>query len=115
MFPPDIKHYLKEFKRILKSDGLCYATVFLYDDQILASARRTNLTPFNLQFEYELVEGVRLNDPVYPTGAVAYTKSFIGTLLLETGMTMVREPLKGSWSGYYKEPEDGQDVLILGP
>lgn len=113
MFPPDIKHYLKEFKRILKQDGLCYVTVFLYNNEILDSARKTNLTPFNLRFEYELIEGVRLNDPAYPTGAVAYTESFINTLLLETGMQMARDPLKGSWSGYYSDADDGQDVLIL--
>ena len=28
MFPPDIKHYLKEFERVLKKGGLIYATVF---------------------------------------------------------------------------------------
>jgi ubiquinone/menaquinone biosynthesis C-methylase UbiE len=103
MFPPDIKHYLKEFKRILKPGGLCYATVFLYSQEILDSARKTNLTPFNL----------RLNDPVYPTGAVAYTASFMRALLFGTGMQMAREPLRGAWSGYYKDPHDGQDVLIL--
>ncbi len=27
MFPPDIKHYLREFKRVLKPHGLVYATV----------------------------------------------------------------------------------------
>jgi len=112
MFPYDIKHYLKEFERVLKKGGLIYATVFLYNDNILDSARRTNLTPFNLRFEYELIDGVRLNDPVYPTGAVAFTDKFIDGLLDGSGLFKVRT-LNGAWSGYYNEPHDGQDVLIL--
>ena len=52
MFRLDIEHYLREFRRLLKLDGLVYATTFIYDDDILASARKTNLTPFNLRFEY---------------------------------------------------------------
>jgi len=112
MFPTDIKHYIKEFRRVLKKNALIYATVFIYNDQILDAARRTNLTPFNLRFEYELVEGVRLNDPVYPTGAVAYTDNFIDSLIVDSGFFRSRT-LKGGWSGYYNEPEDGQDVLIL--
>ena len=112
MFPYDIKHYLKEFKRVLKKGALIYTTVFLYSDEILDSARRTNLTPFNLRFEYELIEGILLNDPVYPTGAIAYTEKFINGLLEGSGLFKVRT-LNGAWSGYYKVPDDGQDVLIL--
>ena len=112
MFPFDIQHYLKEFGRVLKKGGLIYATVFLYNDEIIDSARRTNLTPFNLRFEHELIAGIRLNDPVYPTGAVAYTQLFINSLLEGSGLFYART-LNGGWSGYYKDPDDGQDVLIL--
>jgi len=112
MFPYDIKHYLKEFERVLKKGGLIYATVFLYDDEIIHSARLTNLTPFNLRFEHELIAGIRLNDPVYPTGAVAYTKVFMDSLVDGSGLFNVRT-LNGAWSGYYKYPDDGQDVIIL--
>lgn len=112
MFPPDIKHYLKEFRRVLKKGGLIYATVFLYNDGILDAARTTNLTPFNLRFEYELIEGIRLNDPVYPTGAVAYTEKFINSLIEDSELSKMHT-LKGGWSGFYRNPDDGQDVLIL--
>ncbi len=50
---------------------------------------------------------------MYPTGAVAYMRPFMQRLLDEAGMIMAREPLKGAWSGYYKDADDGQDVLIL--
>lgn len=113
LFPPDISHYLREFRRILKPGGLVYATVFIYDEGILESARRTNLTPYNLRFEYELVDGVRLNDPVYPTGAVAFTEAFLFKLVAEAGLELARTPLKGAWSGYFDQADDGQDVLIL--
>ena len=85
---------------------------FLYNDEILDSARRTNLTPFNLRFEYELIDGIRLNDPVYPTGAVAYTEKFFNGLIDGSGLLKILT-LNGSWSGYYSAPDDGQDVFIL--
>ena len=34
-------------------------------------------------------------------------------MIARTGMELVREPLKGRWSGYYEQADEGQDVLIL--
>jgi SAM-dependent methyltransferase len=113
MLRPEIEHYLSEFKRILRPDGLIYATVFLYNDSILEKARSTNLTIWNLLFEHEVGPGCRINDLAYPTGAVAYTRELMDELITKNGLRHVREPLKGAWSGFYQDPEDGQDVLIL--
>jgi SAM-dependent methyltransferase len=112
---PELEHYFAELSRVMKNDALTYATVFLYDEDILQKARATNLTPFDLRFEHEIEPGCRINNVDYPTGAVAYSPALIGELLEKYGLQQVRPPLQGGWSGFYPDPEDGQDVLILTP
>ena len=115
MWQSDIEHYLKEFKRVLKPDGLVYATTFIYDEEILKSARLTNLTPFDLRFEHEVTQGCRINDADHPLGAVAYTREIWDQIVSRTGMRFAKPPLRGAWSGFYADPADGQDVAILSP
>jgi len=112
---PDIEHYLHEFRRILRPDGRVYATVFIYDAAILASARDANLTKWNLAFEHEVAPGRRINDPSFPLNAVAYTRECLDEMIARADMRLARDPLRGAWSGYYAEADDGQDVLILKP
>ena len=115
MFRADIEHYLKECRRVLKPGGLIYATTFIFDDDILRSARATNLTPFDLRFEHEVESGCRINDPIHPLGAVAYTREAWDGMVQTSGLSYAKPFLTGSWSGFYSEPQDGQDVAILTP
>lgn len=115
MFREDIIHYMKEFARVLKSSGRAYATCFLVDDGVLARARQTNLTPYNLRFEHALGDGCFINDPKHPAGAVAYTREAFASMIDQTGLRLARPFLHGGWSGYYPDPEDSQDVAILAP
>lgn len=110
---PEIEHYLREFRRMLKPDGLVYATTFIYDDPILKSARETALTPFDLRFEHEITPGCRINDPAHPLGAVAFTREIWDDMVAETGMEYAKPLLKGGWSGFYQNADDGQDAVIL--
>ena len=113
MMKDDIRHYLREIYRILRPDGLVYATTFIYDDEILASARRTNLTPFDLRFEHEHGEGCRINSLEAPLGAVAYTKEMWDEMISGTGLVYASDTLTGAWSGFYSNPQEGQDVMLL--
>ncbi|AZO70243.1 MAG: methyltransferase domain-containing protein [Mesorhizobium sp.] len=115
MYQEDIEHYLHEFSRVLKPDGLVYATTFIYDDAVLESARSTNKTIFNLRFEHELHEGCRINNLEYPLGAVAFTRELWQKMLIAGGMKLAKPILNGQWSGLYDKFDDGQDVLILQP
>lgn len=115
MYKADIEHYLKEFRRVLKPDGLVVATTFVYTEEILAKARSTNLTPYDLRFEFEIEPGCRINDREHPLGAVAYTREVWDEMVQRSGMRLVRPILGGGWSGYYAGTEDGQDVAILAP
>ncbi len=109
----DIQVYMKEFRRILKPSGRVYATMFIINDKILASARATNLTAWSLTFKHEVGDGCRINDPLNPTGAVAYTSEGLDQMLKAAGLRLARPLLKGAWSGYYSDPDDGQDVAII--
>jgi SAM-dependent methyltransferase len=115
MFQADIEHYLREFRRVLKPDGLVYATTFIYSDEILEQARATNLTPFDLRFEHQVSAHCRINTPSHPLGAVAYTASAWDEMLAASKMRLAMPMLEGGWSGYHADPKDGQDVLILRP
>jgi SAM-dependent methyltransferase len=115
MFRPDIEHYLREFRRVLKSGGLVYATTFIYNDEILEKARSTNLTPFDLRFEHQVGTQCRINTPSHPLGAVAYTANAWDEMLAESAMRLAMPMLEGAWSGFYADPKDGQDVAVLTP
>ena len=97
----------------MKPSGLVYATAFLFDDKILAKARETNLTPFDLRFEHEVNPNCRINTPTHPLGAVAYTVAAWDEMIAATGMRYAKPFLRGAWSGFYEDPQDGQDVAIL--
>ena len=114
MFAKDIVHYFREFSRVLKPGGLVFATCFIYDDAVLASAQIHNLTPFNLRFEHPFESGCRVNDPVYPAGAVAFTEERLKELVAAGHLELARPILRGNWSGLYADVEGvGQDAVIL--
>jgi SAM-dependent methyltransferase len=115
MFQADIEHYLREFRRVLKPKGLVYATTFVFTDEVLKKARATNLTPFDLRFEHAVSANCRINTPSHPLGAVAYTTAAWDEMISASGLRYAKPSLHGAWSGFYSDPQDGQDVVILAP
>ncbi len=113
LFEDEIVHYMKEIARVLKPDGLAYATFFLYSTETIAAARRTNVTHNNLMFAYPFADGCFVNDSGYPTGAVAFTNEAMQRMISRAGLRLVRPYLKGAWSGLHSDPDDGQEVAIL--
>jgi SAM-dependent methyltransferase len=108
-----VRHYLHEFARVINHRGLIYATVFLVDNGILSTARETNLTPWNLRFEHSAGDGVYINDPDHPTGAVAYSEDLLEVLVEDAALRFVGPIRRGAWSGSHVFPFDAQDVLVL--
>lgn len=115
IFEDEIIHYMREMARVLKPDGLVYATFFLYNDEVIAKSQAKSLTPYNLRFEHPYGNGCYINDANYPTGAVAYTDEAMQRMINASGLRLDRPYLKGAWSGYYlpEQSDDGQDVAIL--
>jgi SAM-dependent methyltransferase len=112
MLRPDITHYLREFRRVIKPTGLIFATCFLVDEETLASARRTNATPWNLMFYHKYEPGCFINDPVHPLGAVAYTSDALDHMVSEGGLVWDRPIEKGTWSGLVNT-RHSQDILVV--
>jgi SAM-dependent methyltransferase len=113
LFEPEIVHYLKEIARVLKPSGLAYATFFLYSDEIVSASRRNNRTPYGLRFEHPYADGCFVNDVKYPTGAVAFTDEAMRRMIGHAGLRLAMPYLKGWWSGFFAEADDGQEVAIL--
>src|SRR5687768_3197038 len=81
MLAHEVLHYMREFRRVLKPNGLVYASFFLYSVEALAAAEVRGNTSWKATFAHELADGVYGNDPVYPRGAVAYTDETMRTLI----------------------------------
>jgi SAM-dependent methyltransferase len=113
MYADQIGHYLAECARVLRPGGRAFLTIFLYDEEILKAAAIHANTPFDLKFDTQLEPGCRINNPAEPLGAIAYTWDRIEPLIANAGLTLIRAPLNGSWSGFFENPHDGQDVLLL--
>lgn len=111
----EVLHYMREFARVLKPDGQVYASFFLRTPEALEAAKTRGTTQWLGTFEHRLSDGVYGNDLVYPRGAVAFTDAAMRRLIDAAGLRLLRPYLKGGWSGLHAEPDDGQDVAILGP
>lgn len=113
MFERDIVHYMREFSRLLRPDGLVFATCFIVSPSIIASARKTNLTPYDLRFEHDFGRGCFINDPAHPAGAVAYSEEALNRMVRQ-GVLELAEPFHfGNWSGYLENQDPGQDWMVL--
>jgi hypothetical protein len=113
LFEEEVLHYMKESARVLKLGGLIYATFFLHTAEALAAAETKGTTPWKARFDWMLGDGVFSNDRTYPRGAVAFTDDAMRRLIAASGLRLARPYLKGAWSGFHAEPDDGQDVAIL--
>jgi hypothetical protein len=103
MRPPDVRNYLEEVSRLLKSDGRCLATFFLLNDEQAALAN-------DLRFKYGEGEWRYVHEHS-PESAVAYDETFVMQLLEKCGLE-VEKRIYGTWSGR----EDGlsyQDILFI--
>ena len=113
LYATDIQHYLNEISRVLKPNGLAYLTVFIVDEAILHVARKESRTIYNLKFEHKLTEDCYINNQQCPLGAVAYTRDSLFRMIKAAGLELQRDFLRGSWSGFYSEPQEGQDAMVL--
>jgi SAM-dependent methyltransferase len=112
-FEEGIIFYLREFARVLKPTGKVYATCFVVDDMLLQSIRDRPVTIFDLSFRHARGDRCFINDPIHPTGAVAFAASRLAEMVSESGLKFVRPMIRGGWSECFPDADCGQDVMIL--
>lgn len=96
LLPDEVRHYLAEIVRVLKSGGRCFSTYFLLnrESEGLIDAGLSPLFPFPHRRD-----GYRVLDAALPESAVAYDESLIRSWYLQTGL-MLAEPIAyGRWCG----------------
>ena len=113
MYEHEIRHYMKEFQRVLKQDGKVWASVFVVDKGLLDAVRETAPTIHALAFKYPYGDGCYINSLGSPRGAVAFTRAAFDRMVKYAKLELIREPLVGAWSGTREKAEFGQDVLLL--
>ena len=114
MFERDIVHYLNEFRRVLKPDGLVLASFFILDEAALDSLRKGKSKGHrhSLSFDYKLGKDCYINDENFPEGAVGYTPDKIRSMLKKAGLGIHgKYAHRGIWSGL--KGANGQDILVL--
>jgi SAM-dependent methyltransferase len=109
MMPDDVNNYLKEILRVLKSDGKCFVTFFLLNDEIKSSIENRNY--FNFPFKYD---HYRLLDKNVKEANIAYEENFLITDLFKNNNLAVERIDYGWWSGRSREKSLGyQDTILL--
>jgi len=115
MFEDGITHYLREFHRVLKPNGLALVSFFLVDESMLDHIRsnEVELAGIGLRFPIEYADGCYINDQQVPAGAVAFDLAAVDRMLDASGLELAQPVHHGSWSGLHPETNDGQDMVIL--
>lgn len=95
MLPEDMEHYYCEIARVIKKEGRCLITFFLWNEE---SSGLINAGKSVYDFRYG-GEGFRTIHEATPESAVAYDEKFIRSLYEKFGFT-IKEPIHfGSWCG----------------
>jgi SAM-dependent methyltransferase len=93
MFPDEIVHYMKEFRRILKPTGRVWATFFVVNQRILGVIRNKAQTQYALSFQHPYRLGCYINTPDEPRGAVAFEEDAMKQLIGRADLTLFSQQL----------------------
>ncbi|MFP3596297.1 class I SAM-dependent methyltransferase [Chryseobacterium sp. SIMBA_029] len=102
---PEIKRYLKEISRVLKNDGACLATFFLYDDSKKESG--------SMLFSH-VYDGYKLMDDKVTAANIAVSISLLNKMANDAGL-QVNTVKGGYWrNDVEKENADEfQDIVVF--
>ena len=105
----EIENYLKEIERVLKPNGLCLATFFIYDQ----SQELEILDRANFSFPIKK-EGYRLMDKNVKSANVAIEDSKLHEMISLSGLTKV-DNIEGYWKDNKLKSGDNdfQDIIVL--
>jgi SAM-dependent methyltransferase len=106
MPPPEVKHYLDELQRVLRSEGRCLMTFFLLNEHSLDAIRAGQA---KRRFAYE-GDGYRYDVAGKPERAIAYREEGVLRLFEQAGFRP-HTIAYGAWAG--RQAEHAQDVVVV--
>jgi len=95
MLPPDMAHYLKEIRRVLRPGGRCLMTCFLINEESAGLIERGRS---QLSFRHPLAGCFTTNIKV-PERAIAYREADLLTMLEAAGLSLHGDVHYGAWCG----------------
>ena len=108
MLPEQVDNYLKEITRVLKKDGRCLATFFLYDEAILERIQGKGAFSFQYDFGH-----YRLMDETVQSANVAFDIDYLIKMAARHGLQII-DIHHGFWSGLPKSAcLNFQDIVIF--
>ncbi|OWU89274.1 class I SAM-dependent methyltransferase [Flavobacterium sp. WLB] len=109
MQPKEVQNYLNEIYRVLKTDGKCLSTFFLYDDQNEEYISKENK---GFCFPYQK-ENYRLMNEKVPSANIAFKEELLFEMI-QTSQLELENKIYGTWSNRaVNDLFDYQDILIL--
>ncbi|AXT50899.1 class I SAM-dependent methyltransferase [Aquimarina sp. BL5] len=109
MMPDDMDHYLSEINRVLKNNGTCFATFFIYDQN--SPEKYTNK---GITFTFEKEKDFSLYNTNVKEANICFKKEYLYNTIRKKKFS-VENFIQGWWiDGIKKESAtDYQDILIL--
>ena len=105
----EIQHYFEEIERVMKSNGLCFSTFFLYDSK--NEDYISNRKHFNFSFKRE---GYRLMNENVTSGNIAIDKLMLDKMLEKANLKKVKI-IDGFWKDEVRDfsKKEYQDIVIF--
>ena len=108
MMPEEVAHYFKEIQRVLRPDGQCLATMFVYDGQLESQISKGEGFVFPID-----KGGYRLMDAKVQSANIAFSKQRLDQMIAAAHLQLEHiEP--GFWRpDVAKGEQDFQDIVVV--
>jgi SAM-dependent methyltransferase len=116
MLPDACAHYFEETSRVLKPGGQCLFSFFLLDFYKSGHPRPYGFSHSRFDFEHysaDYGQDFAMVEPENPELMAAYSSSLVTRMAENAGLTLVRDPIPGLWSGTQDEIVGAQDLVLL--
>ncbi len=109
MLPEDVNGYLKQIYRVLKHNGICYATFFIINEE----GEKYMQTYKGLKFPFRY-KNYYLHNKNVKEANVAYDEGYLKNELIGNSGLVIEKIYYGYWTGRKKgDSLDFQDTIIL--
>jgi SAM-dependent methyltransferase len=109
MLPPGLENYLSEICRVMKRDGRCYISYFLFDGETerLIKSKKTH----NISFAHRIDQHHFIMSRQQPEMAVCYEENYLRSLYRENALEFDGPIIFGNWCERSGDSEVYQDII----